>query len=156
MNEIVIMKSFDWFTCRERQESLLLHKLSLGIQKVSWVEAVWSLPLIFVKHHRWQHGHDNGSLGNKISSFDRRTLGKMILFNLLNVKRSLYLWNEITPNDCIFDSHSQSVQWDSVSKPLDLMKDGISVVKFLPVHQGGLAILPKNAVNLRLTFFLQE
>lgn len=38
-------------TSGERQERSPLHKASLGIQKVVWVELAWSLPLRLVQEH---------------------------------------------------------------------------------------------------------
>jgi len=52
----------EWFTCRERKECSSLHKLSLSVEEVSWVEGVRSLPFSLVKQHRGQHGHQGCAL----------------------------------------------------------------------------------------------
>lgn len=51
-----------FLTGREREEGCTLPKLPLVIQKVSWIESVWRLPLILVKQYRGQIGNDGNSL----------------------------------------------------------------------------------------------
>lgn len=64
----------------------------------------------------------------------------------------MHLGYEVTTQDCVLGSHPESIEWNDVSHPLDLVDDSISVRQVGFVCHGGLTGLSDHSVYLFLDF----